>query len=177
MSFLIVSASLNSESNSRSLAREAERVLRAAGHEVVFLDLRDLPLPICDGEKAYDDPNALRADRLVAAADGIIVATPIYNYDASASVKNFIELTGKAWTNKVVGFLCSAGGHGSYMSIMALANSLMLDFRCLIVPRFVYATGAAFSGDRIVEASIVARVDECAQATARLAAAVKSATG
>ena len=177
MSLLIVSASLNPASNSRVMAHEAERVLRAAGHNVVFLDLRDLPLPICDGEKTYDDPNALRADRLVAAADGIIVATPIYNYDASASVKNFVELTGKAWTNKVVGFLCSASGHGSYMSIMALANSLMLDFRCLIVPRFVYATGTAFSGNRIIEAGIIARVDECAQATARLATAVKSAAG
>jgi NAD(P)H-dependent FMN reductase len=174
MPLLIVSASLNSESNSRLLAREAERVLRAAGHETVFLDLRDLPLPICDGEKAYDDPNVLRADRLIAAADGIIVATPIYNYDASASVKNFVELTGKAWTNKVVGFLCSAGGPGSYMSIMALANSLMLDFRCVIVPRFVFATGAAFSADRIVDAKIVARVDECARATARFAAALKA---
>ena len=26
--------------------------------------------------------------------------------------------------------------------IMGLANSLMLDFRCWIVPRFVYVTGA-----------------------------------
>lgn len=174
MSLLIISASLNSESNSRALAREAERVLRAAGHEVVFLDLRDLPLPICDGEKAYDDPNVLRAARLVAAADGIMVATPIYNYDASASVKNFVELTSKAWTNKVVGLLCSAGGHGSYMSIMALANSLMLDFRCVIVPRFVYATGAAFSGDKITDSNIAARVAECARATAHFAAALKA---
>ena len=77
--------------------------------------------------------------------DGIVVATPIYNYDASAAAKNLVELTGRAWQNKVVGFLCAAGGDGSYMSIMALANSLMLDFRCVIVPRFVYATGGAFA--------------------------------
>jgi hypothetical protein len=34
------------------------------------------------------------------------------------------------------------------MAIMGLANSLMLDFRCLIVPRFVYATGDDFAEDR-----------------------------
>jgi FMN reductase len=38
--------------------------------------------------------------------------------------------------NKVVGFLCAAGGKSSYMSVMRLANSLMLDFRCLIIPHF-----------------------------------------
>ncbi len=177
MSLLIVSTSLNSESNSRLLAREAERVLRAAGHEVVFLDLRDLPLPLCDGETAYEHPNVIRADALVAAADGILVATPIYNYDANAAAKNLVELTGDAWENKVVAFLCAAGGHGSFMSIMALANSLMLDFRCIVVPRFVYATGAAFSGDQLTDTKVAARVDECAQATAKLAAAVKRAAG
>ena len=34
------------------------------------------------------------------------------------------------------------------MSILGLANGLMLDFRCLIVPRFVYATGDDFANDR-----------------------------
>ena len=102
---------------------------------------------------------------------------PIYNYDANAAAKNFVELTGDAWENKLVAFLCSAGGHGSFMSIMALANSLMLDFRCVIVPRFVYTTGAAFAGDKITDAKVAARVAECARATARLAAAVKTMGG
>ena len=174
MSLLIVSASLNSDSNSRILARECEKVLRGDGHEVTMLDLRDLALPFCDGEKAYEHPDVLRADQLIAEASGIIVATPIYNYDANAVVKNLLELTGDAWENKVVAFLCSAGGQGSYMSIMGLANSLMLDFRCVIVPRFVYALGAAFANDAITDTKIAARVAECARATAHFAAALKT---
>ncbi len=55
-----------------------------------------------------------------------------------------IELAGSAWEDKIVGFLCAAGGMSSYMSVMAYANSLMLDFRCVIIPRFVYATGDIF---------------------------------
>jgi NAD(P)H-dependent FMN reductase len=174
MSLLILSASLNSDSNSRILAREAERVLVAEGQAVTFLDLRDLPLPLCDGEKAYDDANVLKADALVAHADGILIATPIYNYDANAAVKNFVELTGDAWENKVVGFLCASGGPGSFMSIMGLANSLMLDFRCLIVPRFVFALGGAFAEDKITDSKILARVDECARMLAKLAVALKA---
>jgi NAD(P)H-dependent FMN reductase len=175
MSLLIVSASLNPDSNSRLLAREAERVLRADGQELTLLDLRDLPLPICDGDKSREHANVLRADQLIAAASGIIIATPIYNYDANAAVKNLIELTGDAWENKVVAFLCTAGGAASYMSIMGLANSLMLDFRCVIVPRFVYAVGSAFANDAIADTKIAARVAECARSTAHFASVLKPA--
>jgi NAD(P)H-dependent FMN reductase len=174
MSLLIVSSSLNSDSNSRLLAREAQRVLHAEGHTVAFLDLRDLPLPFCDGDKAYEHANVMQADKLIAAASGIIVATPVYNYDANAAVKNLVELTGAAWENKVVGFLCASGGPGSFMSIMGLANSLMLDFRCVIVPRFVYALGGAFADGKISDSKIAGRVAECARATAKLAAAMKA---
>jgi len=111
---------------------------------------------------------------MVGRADGILLATPIYNYDVSAATKNLVELTGKGWEGKVAGFLCTAGGQGSYMSVMALANSLMLDFRTVIVPRFVYATGAAFTSDAIIDPKITVRVAECARMTARLAEAVSS---
>jgi len=167
---LIVSASLRSDSNSRLLAREASRVLRDDGVETTFLDLRDHPLPFCDGDAAYSHPQVTVAHDLVAAADAIIVAMPIYNYAGNAALKNLVELTGGAWTNKVVAFLCAAGGAASYMSVMPFANSLMLDFRCLIVPRFVYSTGEAFGDGRIADPEHIRRVAELARATVRLAA-------
>lgn len=175
MNLLVLSASLNPESYSRALAREAERVLIADGRAPAFLDLREVPLPLCDGDKAYEHENTRVVNRFIAAADGILVATPIYNYDANAALKNLVELTGKGWENKIVGFLCAAGGSSSYMSIMALANSLMLDFRCVIVPRFVYTTGAAFSGETLADAKVAERVAQCARETARIAAALRPA--
>lgn len=177
MSLLLISASLRSESRSRMLAQEAHRVLAADGLEATFLDLRDLPLPICDGDATYDHPNVGRASQLIEIADSILAATPVYNYDASAAMKNLVELTGEAWEDKVVGFLCAAGGDSSYMSIMSLANSLMLNLRCVIVPRFVYATDDAFAGGRLVDSAIAARVAQCARTTAKLAAAVKRSGG
>lgn len=166
---LILSASLSPDSNSRLLAQEAARVLTAGGAAAQVVDLRDHPLPFCDGDAAYGHPNVARVRALIAAADAVIVATPIYNYDVNAALKNLIELTGRAWENKPVGFLCAAGGDASYMSILGLANSLMLDFRCLIVPRFVYATGDDFASGRITGPEVVRRVAELARATARLA--------
>jgi NAD(P)H-dependent FMN reductase len=174
MSVLVVSASLNPDSRSRLLALEARRILTGDGPPPEWLDLGKLVLPLCGPPESFDHPAAARAQAMIAAADGILAATPIYNFDANAALKNLIELTGSAWEDKVVGFLCSAGGASSYMSILSLANSLMLDFRCVIVPRFVYATDDAFADGRLADPRIIARVAECARATARLAAAVKS---
>lgn len=173
MPLLVLSTSLHPESNSRLLAREAHRALLAEGHAATLLDLRDLPLPLCDGKTAYGHPNVAQAAAAIRGADGIFAATPIYNYDANAVLKNLIELTGKAWENKVVGFACAAGGSSSYMSIMGLANSLMLDFRCTIVPRFVYATEADFSSEAITHPDIARRTQELAATVARYAIALK----
>lgn len=176
MSVLIVSAALGNNPKPLLLAREAERVLRNDGTAVTLLDLRELTLPLCGSAESFSHPNTARALEAVTAASAIIIATPIYNYDANAVAKNFIELTGKGWENKVVAFLCAAGGEKSFMSVMPLANSLMLDFRCVIVPRFVYATGAAFAKDgTIADPAIAARVAQCARTTAKLAAAVTTA--
>jgi FMN reductase len=85
-----------------------------------------------------------------------------------------IELTGSAWEDKIVGFLCAAGGEASYMSVMAYANSLMLDFRCVIVPRFVFATSEAFDGEHITDKEITERVEQAANDLVRFTKALRS---
>ena len=159
---LILSASLNSGSRSRVLAAAAAESLRRRGSQPAVIDLAEHALPLCDGETAYGAPGVGELAEAISSAAGVLVATPIYNYDVNAALKNAVELTGKSWTGKVVGFLAAAGGSGSYMSLMGLANSLMLDFRCLIVPRFVYATGEHFQGNEVGDADLADRIDELA---------------
>ena len=130
-----------------------------------YLDLRAFNLPLCDGESAYSHPDVAKSAGLISGARVIIAATPVYNFDACAALKNLIELTGDSWEDKVVGFICAAGGSSSYMSVMSLANSLMLDFRCLIIPRFVYATRNDFTEDKAPTDEIKARVVRLAQAS------------
>jgi FMN reductase len=85
-----------------------------------------------------------------------------------------VELTGSAWEDKVVGFLCAAGGMGSYMSVMSFANSLMLDFRCLIIPRFVYATGDSFDGGKLTDTKVAKRIEQVAAELVRVTKGVRS---
>ena len=163
MGYLVFSCSLNQKSHSFILAWRAAELLRAKGAEVDFIDIRELNLPACDGDACYDDPNVEQLRAKIENAHGILIASPIYNFGACASAKNLIELTGVAWTKKVVGFLCAAGGRSSYMSIMGLANSLMLDFRSVIVPRFVYAGDDTFEGGTIADPAVEERLDELAE--------------
>jgi NAD(P)H-dependent FMN reductase len=83
-----------------------------------------------------------------------------------------MDLTGDAWTGKTVGLACAAGGKGSYMAPMTVANSLMLDFRCLIVPRFVYAIGEDFEGDGAPAEELAARVDALVDEVLRIGTAL-----
>ncbi|HUG12433.1 MAG TPA: NADPH-dependent FMN reductase [Opitutaceae bacterium] len=174
--FLVISASLNPESNSRTLALAAEEAVRGTGRNAEFLDLRNpelAGLPICDGASAYTHPAVDGLNARIMGAEGILIAAPIYNYDVNAALKNLVELTGSSWEDQTVGFLCAAGGQASYMSVMAFANSLMLDFRCVIVPRFVYATSRDFGADGKPVPAIAKRVEELAAALVRLSAAKK----
>ncbi len=168
MKQLIFACSLSPDSRSAVLARRLAEVEAGLGDEVRLIDLRDIELPFCDGGACYSNPTVIELQGAIAGADAVTVATPIYNYGTGGATRNLIALTGKSWSDKVVGFCCAAGGQGSYMAVMGLANSLMLDFRCLIVPRFVYATGAAFDGGRLVDAEIDRRIDELAHELHRI---------
>ncbi len=170
--FLVISASLHPDSRSRILARCCVEQLETQGHQGQIFDLAETPLPACDGATAYSDPNVQQLTQLITQADAIILAAPVSNYDVNAAAKNAVELTGQAWTGKIVSMMLAAGGQGSYMSAMGLANSLMLDFRCLIVPRFVYVTGDAFDGPQLVNEDVHQRVRALVSETTRIAQAL-----
>lgn len=182
--FLVISSSLHPTSRSRLMAQLAFRQLRelldrqangASEIQVEWIDLAEISLPLCDGHSAYRDPSVGFLSGLIAGARGVLIASPIYNYDVNANLKNLIELTGRAWQDKVVGLMCAAGGAGSYMSLMPFANSLMLDFRCLILPRFVYATGGAFTHDSVQDPEILDRIVALVQQLLTMTNALTSA--
>ena len=174
MKHLVISCSLSPDSRSRPLAQMAVERLRARSAEVDFLDLAKTPLPPCDGGASYGAATVREVTPRITEAAGLIVATPVYNYDVNSAAKNLLELTGSAWRGKVVGFICAAGGTSSYMSVMGFANSLMLDFRCLIVPRFVYAPEVEADDADFGEEALRTRIDELAAEMLRLTTALSA---
>src|SRR3954454_24447163 len=171
--YLVVSTSGNPESNSRVMGQTAMAQLEKRKVDAQWLDLRELELPLCDADKCYANAGVRKLNDSIQSADGILVAAPVYNYDVAAAAKNMIELSGSAWEDKIVGFLCAAGGTSSYMSVMAYANSLMLDFRSVIIPRFVYATGGSFDDDKITDEKLIVRIEQVADELIRFTEALR----
>jgi FMN reductase len=171
---LVISTSGNPDSNSRRMGRVAFARLQKRKVPCDWIDIREMELPLCDANKCYEMPGSRKLTTSVKHADGILIAAPVYNYDVAAATKNMIELTGSAWEDKIVGFLCAAGGHASYMSVMAYANSLMLDFRCVIIPRFAFATSHAFNGEHISDKKVTDRIEQVADELVRFTKALRS---
>ena len=137
-----------------------------------LVDLAEHDLPLCGGAGSFDHPSVKTLAGTIAAAGAILVSSPVYNYDLNAAAKNVMELTGSSWADKPVGFLCAAGGKASYMSPVGFANSLMFDFRCLIIPRFVYCTKDDFTEADEPGLELLKRVEQLAAAAVDLSRAL-----
>ena len=148
--------------------------LRESFHEeeLEFFDLQENPLPMCDGDKCYDLPEVINLRKKIDKASGIIMAIPIYNFNVSSGAKNIVELGGKKLYDKNVGFLCAAGGKNSYMSVMGLANSLMIDYRCYIIPKFVFAIKKDFDETKVIDFDIKERIKELGKEMIRITKAL-----
>jgi FMN reductase len=175
-SILIIagSRSTNPKGLARSLARTVEGTAFGLGVPSQWLELSAHELPLCAGGESAEHPAAKQLTNTIRLAPAVLVVAPVYNYTFNAATKNLIELTGAAWADKVVGILCTAGGRSSYMAPLSLANSLMLDFGCLIIPRFVYATADDFDAHRSASPDLQRRVRELVERTAKLAQSLAS---
>ena len=140
--------------------------------ELDFFDLQENPLPMCDGDECYDLPEVVDFRNRIDKASGIIMAIPIYNFNVSSGAKNIVELGGKKLYDKNFGFLCAAGGKNSYMSVMGLANSLMIDYRCYIIPKFVYALKKDFDETKVTDTDIKERIKELGKEMIRITKAL-----
>ena len=131
-------------------------------------------MPICDGDQCYEEPIVDELKGYIQNARSILIASPIYNYDLNSVAKNLIELTGQSWEDRLVGFITAAGGKGSYMSPMSFVNSLILDFRCIIIPRFVYADKTCFNDNGDINHFIKGRIEELVNSSILLSRALIS---
>ncbi|WP_336036716.1 NADPH-dependent FMN reductase [Halobacterium yunchengense] len=105
-----VCGSLSDDSATRTALRTALDAAAGAGATTHLVDLRDYDLPPRDGDDrdAGDGPR-LRAD--VAAADAVLLGTPMYHGSYAAPLKNALDYCGRdELGGKAVGLLSVAGG-------------------------------------------------------------------
>lgn len=182
--FTVIATSLDPESRSAWMCDLAAGHLRAAGHEVTHLDLRREPLPPFDNtfEGCYAHPAFERYSRAIREADGVLLGVPVYNWGLGSGVKALVELTGSsdaerglhgAWFDKPVTFLVSGGLDHGYLSHGAFAFGLMVDFKVVVNPHFVYATSAHWDAPGVPGEWLAQRLERTVDRATDLSARLK----
>jgi len=85
-----VAGSLRAGSLNKALLRAAAE-LAPAGMTIDIFDLADVPLYNGDVEAAGDPPGVAAFKQAIAAADGVLMATPEYNHGVPGVMKNAVD--------------------------------------------------------------------------------------
>jgi chromate reductase len=121
---LVFAGSIRTGAYSGRTADVAQKELAMQGAEVTRISLADYPLPILnqDLEKEEGIPEtAVRLGRLIAAHDGLLIATPEYNGSIPPLLKNTIDWVSlvrkdggrpvRPLAGKIAGLCSSSNGH------------------------------------------------------------------
>ncbi|MAS95385.1 MAG: flavoprotein [Verrucomicrobiales bacterium] len=175
MKIAILNSNLAPGGKSAHLADVIAGEFQSLGHETDIDHAGDLSLPACDGYLCYKDEKTINLTDRLSEADAIVLVSPVYNYDLNAAAKNLIELTGNSWKGKAIGLVCQAAGEKSYLAPLGFINSLAVDYRCLVSPRFVYVARSNFTEEGVLadDSPVRKRIHFLAQEVPVLAEAAK----
>ena len=123
-----ISGSLHKASSNTGLLRAAQEVA-PAGMEISIFDIGDLPLYNRDVEVVGDPAQVSALKTAVRGTDGVIFATPEYNWGTSGALKNAIDWASRdreqgSLMGKPVTIIGSGGRAGTARAQMQLQQSL-----------------------------------------------------
>jgi chromate reductase len=185
------SGSLRSESYNRRLLGVAAGEASAAGAHVEVLRLGELELPLFDEDLERErglPAGAIRLKRLLAEADGMLVASPEYNGFPTAALKNAVDWASRkaspeeppleAFRGKVAGIMAASPGALGGIRGLPHLRSLLAGLGVIVLPE-QHALGNAdrkFTDDgRLIDERDAAAVARSARRTVEVAAALSQA--
>jgi NAD(P)H-dependent FMN reductase len=138
--------SLRSGSFNKKLIRIAAAGARAAGAAVTEIDLRDIPMPLYDGDIEREHglpPNAKVFKRLLIEHHGFLISSPEYNSAVSGVLKNAIDWASRpepnepalvAYKGKVAGLVSACPGHLGGIRGLAVLRSILSNIGVIVIP-------------------------------------------
>lgn len=143
---LAFAGSTRTDSFNKKLVKIAAQGAQAAGAQVTYLDLRDLPMPLYDGDLEIKEgipPNAQKFKELLLAHQGLLISSPEYNSSISGVLKNAIDWASRAlpgeaplacFTNKVAGLLSASPGALGGLRALVHVRSILGNIKVLVLP-------------------------------------------
>lgn len=106
---LAFAGSTRRESFNKKLVKIAVEGARAAGAEVMLIDLRDFPMPLYDGDLEAESglpEYARKLKQLMIAHHGFLIAAPEYNSSITGVLKNTIDWTSRPESDDEPDLVC-----------------------------------------------------------------------
>ena len=116
---LAFAGSLREDSCNKKLVKIAAEGARKAGADVIFIDLKDYPMPIYDQEIETAEgipPKAQKIKDLMIACQGFLISSPEYNSSISGVLKNVIDWSSRPSTKDEPTLICFKDKFASLMS-------------------------------------------------------------
>lgn len=158
---LAFSGSTRTASYNKMLVKIAMAGARAAGAEVTYLDLRDIPMPFYDEDLETRDglpPNARKFKDLLLAHDGFLISSPEYNSSISGVLKNAIDWASRSvpgeaplgcFADRVAGLMSASPGALGGLRGLVHVRSILGNIKVIVLPDQVAVAKAheAFNPD------------------------------
>ena len=160
--------SLRRDSFNRKLLAQAVGIAERQGARVDRVELRELALPLYDGDLEAEQglpPGAVELKRRIAGAAGLLIASPEYNHSIPGMFKNAIDWAtrgGNPFAGKTAALMgASTGGFGAVRSLQHLRQVLMAR-GVWIVPALVTVSNAEHAFDpagQLKDAALAKQLD------------------
>lgn len=142
---LVFAGSLRKDSLNKKLALAAAQSAQRAGCDVTYLDLKDLSLPLYDGDlekEVCSTPQLLQLKEMFFRQHGFIIASPEYNSSMSGVLKNTIDWISIArpneksanFSNKVALLLSASPGNLGGLRGLHTLRSVLENLKTLVLP-------------------------------------------
>lgn len=152
--------STRKESFNKKLVKLSVKGAEAAGAKVTFVDLKDYPMPLYDGDLEAAEGLPLMAQKLKALFEehqGFLIASPEYNSGYSAVLKNTIDWVSRpsapgapsltAFTGKYAALMSAAPGALGGLRGLYQLRELLQNINVTVMPKMqsVGQAAAAFT--------------------------------
>jgi len=149
MRLLFFAGSAREGSYNKKLARLAQHIATANGIEGVFVDLRDYPMPLYDGDlEAEHGPPAKAAEfkALLGEYQGVFIACPEYNSSITPLLKNTLDWVTRVRAEGETGLEiyrtrvfaisgASPGYYGAMRSLLTVRQVLAVGIGATVIPQ------------------------------------------
>lgn len=143
---LAFAGSLRKDSFNKKLVKVAAKGAEAAGAEVTYIDLRDYPLPIYDGDLEAESgipENALKLKQMFREHQGLLIASPEHNSSIPGALKNALDWVSRpdkgeaslaCYTGKVAAILAASPGALGGLRGLVTLRSILGNIQVHVIP-------------------------------------------